>query len=456
MKSLVIAGTTSGVGKTTVAVGLMAALRLRGLRVQPFKTGPDYIDPGYHTRATGEISRNLDSWLLSRDTMVELYTRATVGKDIAVIEGVMGLFDGHSSTEEDGSTAELAKLLGVPVILVVDSRKSARSLAAMVGGYHAFDAGLKLSGVILNGIGSQKHLQLCTEAIEHYTGIPVLGHLPRRSELTLPERHLGLVPANEDPADPEFFARLGQLCTDGFDIPRILQISKTTRALQTKPGVFPAKKAPPVARIAVATDEAFSFYYQDSLELLQAFGAELLEFSPLRDGQLPHDVSGLYFGGGFPELHAVGLAANNRLKRQIRIAIDDGIPAYAECGGLMYLGENMRDFEGNEHEMVGSLPVSSQINSPRLSLGYRTVQALNDGPLLQKGETARGHEFHWSVLNTGGNSANAYCLLNKEDTREGFQSKGLLASYVHLHLCGIPGAARRFVEACAKYRRKHL
>jgi len=451
MRAIVIAGTTSGVGKTTVATGLMGALRHKGFKVQPFKTGPDYIDPSYHSWATGEASRNLDTWLLSRDVVLELFSRAMVGKDIAVIEGVMGLYDGHSSVNEEGSTAELAKLLGAPVILVVDSRKGARSLAAMVSGYKAFDPALNLGGVILNGIGSDDHLRFCREAIEHYTEVAVLGYLPRRDNLSLPERHLGLIPTVEEPASKEFLRFLVAQCEATLDIPQILRLSEEAKVPEAKPTLFPPKSKPALARIAVARDKAFSFYYQDSLELLAAWGAELVNFSPLQDLELPRGISGLYIGGGFPELYAAELAENKSIRQEIKLAAGRGMPVYAECGGLMYLGRSIRDLEGNEYPMAGAIPLSSQIDSPRLSLGYRTVQALGDGPLLRRGETVRGHEFHWSVLEKDANASKAYCIIDKGKRHEGFHSMNLLASYIHLHMGSLPSMASRFIDNCQQF-----
>ncbi len=454
MRAIVIAGTTSGVGKTTVATGLMGALGKRGLKVQPFKTGPDYIDPSYHTWVTGTASRNLDTWLLSRDAVVELFSRAMAGKDIAVIEGVMGLYDGHSSLDEEGSTAELAKLLGAPVILVVDSRKGARSLAAMVSGYKAFDPALNLGGVILNGIGSDEHLRLCREAIEHYTEVAVLGYLPRRDNLSLPERHLGLIPTVEGPAGKEFLKFLVAQCEATLDIPQILQLSEQAKVPQVEPALFPKMPKPALARIAVARDKAFSFYYQDSLDLLGVWGAELIFFSPLQDTKLPQDISGLYIGGGFPELYAAELAENKSIRQAIKLAAGRGMPVYAECGGLMYLGRSIRDLEGNEYPMAGAIPISSQIDSPRLSLGYRTVQALGDGPLLRQGEIVRGHEFHWSIPEKNTDIPNAYRVLDKGKYREGFHSMNLLASYIHLHMGSLPDMVSRFVENCQKFRQE--
>ena len=427
MKAIVVAGTTSGVGKTTVACGLMAVLRRRGLKVQPFKVGPDYIDPSYHTWVTGEPSRNLDTWLLSREAVLELFRRAMVGKDIAVIEGVMGLYDGRSGTSEEGSTAQLAKFLGAPVLLVVDCRNTARSIAAMVGGYRDFDPALCLGGVILNGVGSDGHLGLCEEAIKHYSGIPVLGHLRRSENLVLPERHLGLVPVVEGTPGESFLGKLVAQCNTSFDIPGILCLSGRAAVPKAEPILFPRTPRKPRAKIGIARDRAFSFYYQDSL-----------------------DVSGLYIGGGFPELYAHDLAKNIEMKRQVKLAADRGMPIYAECGGLMYLGKSITDFQGERHRMAGVIPVSSRIDSPRLSLGYRTVCALSDGPLLRHKETTRGHEFHWSILENNTADFNAYRVMDRTDRKEGFQKKGMLASYVHLHLGSLPTMAPRFVETCRR------
>ncbi|MDP2731173.1 MAG: cobyrinate a,c-diamide synthase [Dehalococcoidales bacterium] len=451
MKAIVIGGTVSGVGKTTIATALMGALSRRKLKVQPFKTGPDYIDPTYHTWATGVISRNLDTWMLSHSAVAELFTRAMRGKDIAVIEGVMGLYDGRSSQSEEASTAELAKLLGAPVLLVVDCRKGARSIAAVVEGYKVFDPGLNLAGVILNGIGSETHLNFCREAIEYYTGVKVAGYLPRRDDLVLPERHLGLIPAVEGPANQEFLERLIAQCETTIDIPEILRISEQVKPPETKPELFPQVKETPAVSIAVARDKAFSFYYQDSLDLLEARGAEIIPFSPLEDPGLPEGVSGIYIGGGFPEIYAEQLAANTAMKDSIKEAAKRGMPVYAECGGLMYLGKSIQDLEGKEHSMIGALPLSTRIDKPRLSLGYRTVQALADGPVLRRGEIARGHEFHWSVLHGDTGTPNAYRITDRGGCLEGYKQGNLLASYIHFHLGALPSMAPRLVDCCYRF-----
>jgi cobyrinic acid a,c-diamide synthase len=452
LKALLIGGVTSGVGKTTIATGLMGVLARHNLKVQPFKTGPDYIDTSYHTWVTGNPSRNLDTWMLSHRAVVELFNRAMRGKDIGIIEGVMGLYDGHSATADTASSAELAKLLKVPVILVVDARNGARSLAAMVQGYQAFDSSLKLGGVILNGIGSESHFKICREAIEHYTGVKVVGYLPRQDILVLPERHLGLVPTVEGPASEEFRKALLAQCEATFDIPTILQLAGEAAPPATSPELFPTTPLPQRARIAVARDKAFSFYYQDSLDLLAGWGAELAEFSPLTDEKLPGGIGGLYIGGGFPEMYAEQIAANDRLKKEVKGAADSGMPVYAECGGLMYLGRSIVGFDGREHIMSSVLPLASRIDKPKLTLGYRTIRALNDGPFLEKGQTARGHEFHWSNLQSVTGIEPAYSVEEKGGASEGFQAGNILASYIHLHLGTVPGMAKHFVDRCASFR----
>ncbi len=452
MQAIVIGGTLSGSGKTTVATGLMSALCRRGLKVQPFKTGPDYIDPGYHNLVTGQVSRNLDTWMLSPETVIELYYRAMRDKEIAVIEGVMGLFDGRQATADSGSTAELAKLLGAPVILVLDCKKGARSLAALVHGYQTFDKNLTLGGVILNGIGSTKHLELCREAIEYYTGVPVLGHLPKDPALALPERHLGLLPSVENPDTRNFLETLTRHCTANFNLAGILKLASQCQPPIPCRGLFPPQSERAVARIGLARDKAFSFYYQDNLDLLQEWGAELAFFSPLTDSRLPENLDGLYIGGGFPELYAAELSANREIRQQIKNLADNGLPVYAECGGLMYLGSSVRNFESLTYDMVGALPCRTRIDNHRLSLGYRTVEALRNGPLMRQGETARGHEFHWSVLDEQSEGQNAYAVLEKAGRAEGYCRNSVMASYIHLHFGSLKTLAPRFVRSCLDYR----
>lgn len=448
-RGVVIAGTASGVGKTTVTAGVVAALRRRGLRVQPFKAGPDYIDPSYHTVAAGRPCRNLDSWMLTPPVLTEVFARACAGADVAVVEGVMGLFDGRRGEHDEGSTAQVAKLLDLPVVLVVDAGGMARSAAATVLGYCRFDPALRVAGVVLNNIGSPGHYQMCRDAIETTTGVPTLGYLPRRQDLTLPERHLGLIPTAEGPAGRAFFDELAACVAAHLDLDGLLRLAAPVRE-PPAPVAFPERPRPPRARIAVAMDRAFSFYYEDSLDLLRAWGAEVVPFSPLADTRLPDGVGGVYIGGGFPELYAAELAANRPMHEALRAAAARGLPIYAECGGLMYLGVAIEDFDGHVHTMVGLVPARSRLHGSRLTLGYRTARARRATPLLAQGQSVRGHEFHWSTLERPPTTAEAVYDLAETGAVEGFAAGSVVASYVHLHLAAAPGMAVRWVDTCAR------
>ena len=457
--AIVIAGARSGVGKTTITTGIMGALARRGHKVQPFKCGPDYIDPSYHKMACGIASRNLDTWLLSNAAVLESFGRANQGRDIAVVEGVMGLYDGHANLTEEGSTAEVSKLLRAPVILIVDAAKVARSIAAEVLGYQQFDPDVNITGVILNGIGSPRHLDFCKPPIEEATGLPVIGYMPRRDDLRAPERHLGLVPVVEGPVANNWLDKLVAQIEDSVDLNKLLEMAKQAETPTAEPTAYPSQPVSKKTKIAVAMDKAFNFYYQDSLDLLEAWGAEVVPFSPLDDDRLPEGVSGVYLGGGFPEIYAAELANNKGMLDSIRRAGNSKIPIYAECGGLMYLGTSLTDFDGNRHEMVGVLPVESSMEKSRLTLGYREVQALVDGPLLSQGQRIRGHEFHWSVSSIEHDSSAAsaeevsstaaYEVVNQDGRLEGIRQGSVWASYIHLHLASAPGTAQRWVETCA-------
>jgi cobyrinic acid a,c-diamide synthase len=448
--AIVIAGVRSGIGKTTIATGIMGALVRRGWRVQPFKAGPDYIDPSYHQLACGVPSRNLDTWLLPHPTVVELFQRASARGDISVIEGVMGVFDGHSSLTEEGSTAQLAKLLNVPVILVADAAKVARSVAAEVLGYQQFDHDLRIAGVILNGVGGPRHLEFCQPQVEATTGLPVLGYLPRRDEFLQPERHLGLIPTVEGTVVQAWCDAVIQQIEETIDLDRILRIAATANSLGVSTQLFPEQARPSGPRIAIARDKAFSFYYQDSLDLLEAWGADLVPFSPLEDKCLPEGIGGVYIGGGFPEMFARELSENAPMRRAVSEAVGRQIPVYAECGGLMYLGQSLSDMEGVQHQMVGAIPVVSSMNQRRLHLGYREIEACADGPLLRQGEQVRGHEFHWSVLEQPPSEEHSvYRVLDQGGRPEGFRMGSVWASYIHVHLGSKPSLAKRFVQVCS-------
>ncbi len=451
--TVVIAGVRSGVGKTTIATGIMGALTRRGYAVQPFKAGPDYIDPSYHQIACGVPSRNLDTWLLPHPTVLELYGKAAAKRQLSVVEGVMGLFDGHSSLDEEGSTAQLAKLIGAPVILVADAAKVARSVAAEVLGYQQFDPGLNVAGVILNGVASERHLEFCQPQVEATTGLPVLGYLPRRAEFEQPERHLGLIPTVEGTVARQWYETLIAQIEETIDVGRVAELAGRcvpTSLSADAPQVYPTEPQPKRAVIAVAQDKAFNFYYQDSLDLLEAWGAEIVPFSPLEDASLPEGAGGVYLGGGFPEMFAAELSANRPMLDSIRQAAERGVPVYGECGGLMYLGRSLTGFDEVAYPMAGLVPAVSAMSQSRLSLGYREVEARSDGPLLSAGQRVRGHEFHWSTLEQPPDkSESVYRVVNQGGRPDGFRAGSVWASYVHVHLGSAPGLAPRFVETCA-------
>ena len=450
--TIVIAGVRSGVGKTTVATGIMAALTRRGYTVQPFKAGPDYIDPSYHRVACGVPSRNLDTWLLPHATVVELYGRASSKRQISVVEGVMGLFDGHSSLDEEGSTAQLAKLLNAPVLLVADASKVARSVAAEVLGYQVFDRDLNVAGVILNGVASERHLEFCKPQIEATTGLPVLGYLPRRPDFEQPERHLGLIPTVEGTVAQQWYDALVAQVEETIDVGRVAELARQCNAPLAEPQVYPEKPQAKKAVIAVAQDRAFNFYYEDSLDLLEAWGAEIVPFSPLEDDALPEGAGGVYLGGGFPELFAAELSANAPMLDSIRNAAARNVPIYGECGGLMYLGRSLTGFDDVSHPMAGLIPAASAMSQSRLSLGYREVEARGDTPLLSSGQQVRGHEFHWSTLEQPpAEDESVYRVVNQGGRPDGFRSGSVWGTYVHVHLGSAPGLAPRFVETCAAH-----
>ena len=452
MKGIVIAGTHSGVGKTTVATGIMAVLCRKGHKVQPFKVGPDYIDPSYHTAVCGLPSRNLDTWLLEQTAVAQLFRRAMKNKELAVIEGVMGLFDGFRGEGEEGSTAHVAKLLRLPVILVVDASAAARSVGALVLGFKNFDPHIELAGVILNGIAGERHLEFVKPSLEK-AGVPLLGYFPRRPDLALPERHLGLIPTVEGKIPRDFYSRLAEQVERTIDAEHILRLAAPIDlSAADSPVLFPEAPEPVKVAIAVAKDKAFNFYYPDSVDLLEAWGAEIVPFSLLEERELPSGIGGVYVGGGFPELYARELSENNSMRHSFKQAAQRGMPIYAECGGLMYLGESIEDSEGKSYPMAGVFPYGSSMKGSKLTLGYRNVRALDDNPLMGKGESVRGHEFHLSVLQGEPRSWSAYDVLDQPGRKEGFRVKNTLASYIHLHLGSKRSLAPAFVDFCAGWK----
>jgi cobyrinic acid a,c-diamide synthase len=427
----VVAGAHSGVGKTSVACGLMAALRRRGLAVQPFKAGPDFIDPQHHARAAGRAPHNLDGWMLSREANLELFARHAAGADVAVVEGMMGLFDGADPRDDRGSTAELARWIDAPVLLVIDASAMARSAAALVHGYATFDERLELAGVVANRVGSEGHAGLIEQALEGRA--PLIGWLPADERFAVGERHLGLhLP---EPANAGVLEQLADAVERNFDLDRLL--AACDRPSPSPPPAVPASAAGAV-RIGVARDAAFSFYYEDNLALLAAAGAELVEFSPLAD-EPPAALDGLYLGGGYPELHAATLERNTSMRAAVRALADEGRPVYAECGGLVYLGEALT-VDGTPHEMCGALPLSTEFPG-QLELGYCEVETTRDS-ILGEGHSARGHRFHTCTVTAAADLPQPY----RDD--DGFALGSVQASWVHLHFRSCPELASAFVARC--------
>ena len=439
---VVIAGTHSGVGKTTVATGLMAAFRSRGLAVASAKVGPDFIDPGYHHLATGRLGRNLDSFLCGPDAVLPIAAKAASGADVLVVEGVMGLFDGLGASLT-ASTAEIASLLDAPVVLVVDASSMSSSVRALVDGYHhhlQHTSSRGISGVILNRVGSDTHESLLREALSG-SGPPVLGALRRDPAFEWRDRHLGLVPVVEDPAGVSAsLQRLANAVGAGLDLVALESLARQAPALRIAPLPSARRTPGPPVRVAVMTGPAFGFSYPDNLERLVEAGAEILPVDPLSDRALPEGTQALYACGGFPEVFAAELGANHELLADARSKIDGGLPAWAECGGLLWLS---RTLDG--HRLCGVVPADATLGS-RVTVGYRTATVKEASPIGPRGEVLRGHEHHYSSLEPSGTALE---LVGRAGTRlEGWASPTLIATYLHMHLGGDPAPAERFV-ACA-------
>jgi cobyrinic acid a,c-diamide synthase len=511
-RAFLICGTHSGCGKTTIALGLAAALRARGLSVQPFKVGPDFIDTGLHALIAGRQSRNLDGWMLGRRWNTELFRRLLEGVDVGLIEGVMGLFDGFDGQTESGSSAEMAKWLEVPAVLVVDARSMARSAAALVYGFARFDPALSLAGVVFNRIGGEAHLEYLKEAVASACPeVAVLGGIPREDGIRIPERHLGLVTAEEMTLDAGWQKTLAELLEKRLDIDLLLE--KTRYSMEAGPQSSGAETGCRVSGIgnprsealldlrdptsvnsvlspgrrpviAIARDAAFCFYYPDNLELLEKAGAILRFFSPVSGEALPVECSGAYLGGGYPELFAAAISGNIAFLESLRQRAIQGMPIYAECGGLMTLGRFIDTIEGGKYQMAGILPFGTRMLPRRKALGYTEVvlrrQCLLGGP----GLVIRGHEFHYSEIvepespSVFGSQPSvlrppiryswgacppssvlefAYELHGRKQEAarmEGYQAGSVLASYVHLHWGSAPEAADRFLSHCAEWERR--
>ncbi|TJZ51158.1 cobyrinate a,c-diamide synthase [Streptomyces piniterrae] len=449
---LVIAAPSSGAGKTTVATGLMAAFAEAGLAVSPHKVGPDYIDPGYHSLATGRPGRNLDPYLCGTERIAPLFLHGAAGADLAVVEGVMGLFDGASGMGELSSTAQVAKLLRAPVVLVVDASSQSRSVAALVHGFASWDPEVRLAGVILNKVGSDRHEELLRDAMGS-SGVPVLGALRRIQQARTPSRHLGLVPVAERRAEAlESVRAQAAWVREGCDLEALLALARSVPELPDA-AWDPAAEVGPAAGatgggrplIAVAGGAAFTFAYAEHAELLAAAGAEVALFDPLRDEQLPPGAQGLVIGGGFPEVYAPDLSANAPLRTAVAALAASGAPVSAECAGLLYLS---RSIDGKP--MCGVLPAEARMTE-RLTLGYREAVALEDNALAAAGTRVRGHEFHRTTLEPGAGERPAWGLTHPERRVEGFVSGGVHASYLHVHWAAEPSLASRLVASAARH-----
>ena len=456
MTGFLIAGTASGVGKTTVTLAVTAALRRRGYVVQPFKGGPDFLDTGHHGRIASRKSRNLDTWMLSHQANREVLRAAARGADVLIAEGMMGLFDGKSGKDETGSSAEIAKLLELPVVLVVDAGKSARSVAAIVLGFELFDTELPLAGVILNRVASERHFQMIEAAITQRCATPVLGWLPREPSLHIPERHLGLQSAEE--LSPELgegrFEAMADAAEKHLALDRLLTLQCGSTS---NPEADSNIKIEARLRIGIAHDVAFTFYYEDNFDLLRKEGAELVPFSPISDGELPPMLDALYLGGGYPEIFASALSTNHSMLAAVRDFAASGRPVYAECGGMMYLAAVLRTKDGDTYEMAGVFPFHIEMTSHLVRFGYVTVEFTRDCLMGPPGTIIRGHSFHYSNMSGMEDALTNYQVtysLSGKAEYEGFglRNANVLASYIHLNFRANPAVAKSFVDAAIAAR----
>jgi cobyrinic acid a,c-diamide synthase len=453
--ALILAGTHSGAGKTTVTLAILAALARRGLRVQGFKVGPDFIDPGHHTALTGRASRNLDTWLLDRQALAHTFRKGAEGADVAIVEGVMGLFDGRGACDEAGSTADLARAWNLPVVLVVDASGLARSIAPLVRGFVDFDERVGVVGVIANRVGSARHYtEYLAPAVRADAKVEALGYLQRNDRLAIPSRHLGLWTAAEFRAEVGFRTELADAAEATLDLDRLIAVARIPEL--PLPGPRPAPPAARRVRVAVARDSAFCFYYEDNLDCLRDAGAELIEFSPLDDGALPADTEVVYLGGGYPECHAARLSANTAMRTAIQRFHRQGGAIFAECGGMMACCAELRDLSGSSHPMWGLIPARVVMQPRFAALGYVTMETDRDTHLGPAGTQVRGHEFHFSTLDPTATIPYATRLLrpDRDPKPDGIQIGSLLAGYAHLHFGSNPAAAFRLVQGSLRLQHK--
>lgn len=449
---IIVSGVSSGVGKTTVAAALIGAFRARGLKVAAFKCGPDYLDPTYHTRASGGPCQNLDGWMMGREAVLNTFRRSCLGADIAVIEGVMGLFDGASPTSDEGSTAEIAKWLSAPVLVVVDAGGMARTAAAVARGMVEFDPALNVAGLICNQIGGRGHLDLLKKALSQPA---ILGGLPKRIEFSFPERHLGLRTASLDAVPTAVLDAWANLAAEWFDLDAIMNLAGSVPAPDAVRETVTAQAPPTRCRIGLAFDDAFHFYYEDNLARLESLGATLVRFSPIADAALPEPgIDGLYLGGGYPEVFAAQLSANGPMLDAIRRFAHAGGPVYAECGGLMYLAESIRTLDGQRFPMAGLIPIETAMCPALQAIGYVEVETREASILGAKGAKFRGHQFRYSEARATAETkelAEIYSVTRRYDgvaMVEGYRNRNVVASYVHAHWASNPEIPAAFVASC--------
>ena len=452
---IVIAASGSGAGKTTATVAILGALRARGLRVAAFKCGPDFLDPTYHARVLGKPSQNLDGWMMGRDAVLSTFARASQGVDIVVIEGMMGLFDGAAPDRDEGSTAEIAKWLAAPVLLVHDASGIARTVSALALGFARFDPDLRLAGLICNRVGSKGHLDLL---VRSQPEAPVLGGFPANASLSFPERHLGLINASSEIVPDRVVRDWSRIAEEWLDLDRIVAIARSAPPLEVPASPQAALGRTARCRIGMAYDDAFHFYYEDNLRRLEEFGAELIRFAPSRDTELP-DVDGLYLGGGYPEVEARALSSNSAMLESIRRFAREGHPIYAECGGLMYLSKGIRTLHSIVWPMAGLLPGVAVMADRLQALGYVEVQTRAPTILGPAGLRFRGHQFRYSKLETANGEAHAdktYLVTPRwgEPFEEGFARGNVLGSYVHAHWASSPEVAEGLILACEASRKR--
>lgn len=441
VRKIVIAGTSSGVGKTTISLGLMKALKNRGLKVQPFKVGPDYIDPSYHTFITGRYSRNLDSYMLDDEKIKYIVSESSIDADISIIEGVMGLYDGFGTDIDNCTTSYTSKILKSPVILVINGKAMGASSAATVLGYQQLDKNVNIKGIIINNIKTESHFSIVKESIEKYCGVEVLGYLPPNKQLSLESRHLGLIPSMEIGSLEQKLNILASEIEKYVDLDRILEISESeyVSSEYNLDQMIESKNLREYANgktIAVAFDKAFNFYYRENIDLLYRIGLNVEFFSPLNDKEVPKSDY-IYIGGGFPEIYARELYINENMRNSILNSHKNGTPIYAECGGLMYLGSNLKDLDDVSYDMVGIFEGTSKMTSSLKRFGYCYGIAKIDTVLSNKGEVIKGHEFHHSTFESSEDCA--YTMVKERDSKKlsewdgGYSKKNTLATYLHTH-----------------------